>query len=130
MGLFLNEEVLLRLFAKADESGNNAIDQNEFAYAVEVLKSQITGNALNLLGLSTGDLVWMLVISVLFLLLLFVFIFIGVTVFASTSSFGAVINSALPALAGLSLSLKKDDQDKLLRSLKAVVKKIIKALSL
>ncbi len=34
MGLFLNEEVLLKLFAQADESGNNAIDYNEFSQAV------------------------------------------------------------------------------------------------
>ena len=114
---FLNEEVLLKLFSQADESGNNAIYYSEFKSAVGILKKQISGNALSLLGLSTADLVWALTLSVVFLLLLFVFIFIGISVFASTSSFGAVINSALPAFAGFSLSLRKDDQDKLLNSL-------------
>jgi hypothetical protein len=38
MGLFLNKEVLLKLFAKADLSSNNQITKEEFTYAVLILK--------------------------------------------------------------------------------------------
>ena len=74
------------------------------------------------MGLSTRDLVNILILSVLFLLLLFAFIFIGISAFSSTSTFGSVINSALPALAGVSLSLKKEDQDKIIRTLSKLFK--------
>ena len=69
------------------------------------------------MGLSTADLLYFLIVSVLFLLLLFVFIFVGISVFSSNNTFSSVINSALPALAGVSLSLKKENQDKVMESL-------------
>ena len=46
----------------------------------------------------------MLIIAAIFLLLLFAFIFMGVTAFSTADGFSAVINSILPAAAGLSMS--------------------------
>lgn len=41
MGLFLNKEALLDVFSKADQSGTNLIEFEEFRYAMILLKKQI-----------------------------------------------------------------------------------------
>lgn len=57
-----------------------------------------------MMGLTKQELVQVLIIAAIFLLLLFVFIFMGVTAFSTADGFSAVINSILPAAAGLSMS--------------------------
>lgn len=72
---------------------------------------------MRLVGATQSDLITALVASVIFLLLLFVFIFIGLAVFSSSSTFNTLINSTLPALAGVGLGMRKTDEGKLLKSL-------------
>ena len=38
MGLFLNRETLLQLYAEADENNNNHIEFDEFSHSIDVLK--------------------------------------------------------------------------------------------
>lgn len=104
MGLFLNRETLLQLYAEADENDNNNIEFEEFQLAINLLKKQVGNNALAMMGLTKEELVQVLIIAAIFLLLLFVFIFMGVTAFSTADGFSAVINSILPAAAGLSMS--------------------------
>ncbi len=52
-----------------------------------------------------------------FLLLLFAFIFIGVSAFSTADGFSAVINSILPAAAGLSMGAQKKENSKIFRQL-------------
>lgn len=72
----------------------------------------------------------MLLLAGLFLLLLFAFIFVGVTAFSTADGFSAVINSILPAVAGLSMSAQKADNTKLFSTLKTMVGKIVKAMKI
>ena len=70
--------------------------------------------------------------------MLFAFIFVGVTAFSTSDGFSSVINSILPAVAGLSMGARQVDHEKLFKSLSklalvkiiigTVVKKIIKAM--
>ena len=74
-----------------------------------------------MVGASQSDLITALIASVIFLLLLFVFIFIGLSVFRSTSTLNTIINSTLPALAGVGVALRKQDEGKLLKALGKVL---------
>ncbi len=110
MGLFLEKKEVKKLFKKADSSGNGEIEFNEFEKALQLIRKEVADMAINTLGVSFSVLLQALVVSVLFLLLLFVFIFIGISVFGSPTTFSSVINSALPALAGVAVSSKRDDE--------------------
>lgn len=74
-----------------------------------------------MVGATQSDLITALIASVIFLLLLFVFIFIGLSVFRSTSTLNTIINSTLPALAGVGVALRKQDEGKLLKALGKVL---------
>ncbi len=118
MGLFLNRETLLQLYAEADENDNNNIEFEEFQLAINLLKKQVGNDALGMMGLSRQDLMQVLIIAGCFLLLLFAFIFVGVTAFSTADGFSAVINSILPAAAGLGMGGgQKSDNTKILNSL-------------
>lgn len=52
MGLFLNKEILLQLYAEADENDNNNIDKDEFKVAITVLKNKVGNDALEMMGLT------------------------------------------------------------------------------
>ena len=109
MGLFLNRETLLQLYAEADENNNNHIEFDEFAHSIDVLKGQIGKDALGVMGLTKEELIQMLIIAGAFLLMLFAFIFVGVTAFSTSDGFSSVINSILPAVAGLSMGARQVD---------------------
>ena len=79
--------------------------------ALEKLKSEIARSTVNLLGVSQADLLVTLAVSVIFLLLLFGFIFIGISLFKSTSALNTLVDSALPALAGIGLAARKEEDE-------------------
>lgn len=58
-------------------------------------------NILGLLGLSCATAYFGLAVLVMLLLLLFLFIFLGISAFAVSNTFGAMINSVLPLAAGI-----------------------------
>ena len=107
----------MKLFTHADTNASNEIDFHEFEAVLETIKEEITKTAVRLVGATQSDLITALLASVVFLLLLFVFIFIGLSVFKSTSTFNTLIDSTLPALAGVGLALRKKDEGKLLKAL-------------
>ena len=84
---------------------------------LDTIKAQITHTAVRMVGATQSDLITALVMSVIFLLLLFVFIFVGISVFSATTTLSTIIDSTLPALAGIGLALRKKDKSKLLKSL-------------
>lgn len=57
MGLFLNKEILLQLYAEADENDNNNIDKDEFKVAITVLKNKVGNDALEMMGLTRRQLI-------------------------------------------------------------------------
>lgn len=56
--------------------------------------------SLDFLGISATFLAVSLAFIAIIILLLFVFIFMGISAFALGGTFGAIINSAMPAMAG------------------------------
>ncbi len=69
-------------------------------------------SALEILGLSTTQLIMIFVTLLVVLLLLFVFIFLGIQAFAIGGTFGSIINSLLPISAGFTVGKKKDVDEK------------------
>ena len=61
------------------------------------------------MGLTKEELIQLLIIAGIFLLMLFAFIFVGVTAFSTSDGFSSVINSILPAVAGLSMGARQVD---------------------
>ena len=106
MGLFLNRETLLQLYAEVDENNSNSIEFEEFELAINLLKRSVVNEALAIQGFTRQDLIQMLLVAGLFLLMLFAFIFVGVSAFSTADGFSAVINSILPAVAGLSVGMQ------------------------
>lgn len=63
------------------------------------------------MGLSTENLVIIFTTLLIILLLLFVFIFLGIAAFSVGGTFGSVINSIFPVLAGVGVSRKKEEAE-------------------
>jgi hypothetical protein len=68
----------------------------EFEEAMTYVQGKKSGDALNLLGLSTNQLILLFIGLVIILLLLFTFIFLGISAFALGGTFGSIINSLMP----------------------------------
>jgi hypothetical protein len=101
MGLSLDQEQSLRLFAIADENQNNYIEVHEFEKAMEQVKITIALNTLHDLGVTPAALIWTGVVTILTLFILLLFVFMGIFAFSKAESFSAVINSFLPLFAGI-----------------------------
>eukprot|EP00753_Platysulcus_tardus_P018967 PLAT7037.10.p1 GENE.PLAT7037.10~~PLAT7037.10.p1 ORF type:complete len:1023 (-),score=631.98 PLAT7037.10:190-3234(-) len=110
-GLEMTEQRVLEIFSEVDEDGSGILDMHEFEAAVGVLKKRMAGNVLHQLGLTTSVLALAFISSVLILLVLFLFIFLGIAGFTNAGTFGAVVNSVLPAGAGAGMG-GKDDKEK------------------
>lgn len=67
--------------------------------------------ALEQMGLSTENLVIIFSTLLVILLLVFVFIFLGIAAFSVGGTFGSIINSIFPILAGVGVSRKKDETE-------------------
>jgi hypothetical protein len=100
MGIAVSEENLVRIFAISDKKRRRKLDLQDFMYAQMRLRLLIAEEAMNKTGLSKKELIVAVIYSLVFLLMLFAFIFIGISAFSKASSFGSVVNSALPMSAG------------------------------
>ena len=82
---------------------------------------------LHLLGVSTSQLIFLLVMLIIILLLLFVFIFLGIAAFALGGTFGTIINSMMPCLAGVGVGGKMPidfNSDEWNKKLKDIVEQV------
>lgn len=132
MGLHMSSEKLLEVYSKADTDHNKSIDVNEFTKSLKILKQMVANQALEDIGLSGWYLYFLLIGTILFLLALLFFIFIGIVAFSPINSFSGVINSLLPAGAGVgfhsSNSKDKNQMEKIEQQLESSVKQVIKTL--
>eukprot|EP01006_Ploeotia_vitrea_P023713 TRINITY_DN56295_c0_g2_i1.p1 TRINITY_DN56295_c0_g2~~TRINITY_DN56295_c0_g2_i1.p1 ORF type:complete len:290 (-),score=56.78 TRINITY_DN56295_c0_g2_i1:81-884(-) len=110
MNLRVTKEKARKLFARADADGDGMIAYNEFDTAVEIVEDQISSGVLAMLGLSTATMIKVFVTSIVLLLLIFVFIFCGIIAFTTGTAFAAVINSLMPAGAGVSVATSAKDK--------------------
>eukprot|EP01006_Ploeotia_vitrea_P023712 TRINITY_DN56295_c0_g1_i1.p1 TRINITY_DN56295_c0_g1~~TRINITY_DN56295_c0_g1_i1.p1 ORF type:complete len:292 (-),score=66.40 TRINITY_DN56295_c0_g1_i1:171-980(-) len=122
MNLHVTKEKARKLFARADTDGDGAIAYNEFDAAVEIVEEQISGGVLAMLGLSTATMVKIFVTTLVLLLLIFVFIFCGIIAFTTGTAFAAVVNSLMPAGAGVSVA--SDAKDKIQEKVEKIKEKL------
>ena len=99
--LNLTQERALLIFASADKSGNGGLDYNELEVAVDLIKFELVKQTINQSGYSLVTLIQGFVFVAMLLALTFVFLFFSINAFTSGDSFSAVINSILPAIAGI-----------------------------
>jgi hypothetical protein len=100
LGLSINTERLLNIFAKHDTDGSAALDFSEFKNAIDMLQDDIVALALKYLSLSTEQIVAAICIGTVYLFGLLLFLFCGAYSFTDGDVFGASIQSLLPLAAG------------------------------
>ena len=125
MGLYVNKERTLKLFAKTDVNGNGTMEFDEFEYAMNQLKIEIAYDTLKKLNQTSEELVWVAISALIFLLLLFIFIFIGISAFGRAAEFNAVVSSLLPLSAGMIASLPSFGTASTYRKVRNVVHDLI-----
>ena len=80
--------------------GDGSIDREEFLSIVDKLEDRYCLRLLGSAGFDLPKLGGDFALALLFLVLFFFFVFMGVVGFATTGSFGAVVNSMLPVVGG------------------------------
>ena len=128
MGLHLDQEHSLKLFAMADTDQNNCIEVWEFQKAMLLIKLEIAREALKKLGLTTEDLIWFGVLTLIYLILALTFIFLGIFAFSKVEGFNAVINSLLPLCAGIAAAARNIDLKDSIEKVKDYIKSLIQKL--
>lgn len=99
-GITLSGQRTKTLFAEADVSATQVLSQAEFYSAVQLLKEELSKDAIHALGFSRRVIIVSLATTCLILALTFTFLFLGIQALSAGSSFGAVVNSILPMAAG------------------------------
>ena len=94
----------------AADDNPNELNELEFQEAMKYVESKQASSTLKLLGISTGQLVFLFLLLTFILVLLFVFIFLGVSALsvAGSGAFGSIINSLLPVASGAAVMQKKE----------------------
>ncbi len=80
------------------------ISKRGFDQAVTIFQGVVSLKVMAKIGLSTATLANLFLLLVWVLLMMFIFIFMGISGFANTNQFTAVINSLLPLAGALGLS--------------------------
>ena len=97
-----------RAISGSNDDNPNELNEKEFEEAMKYIEEKSSLSALEILGLSTTQLILIFIVLLLVLVLLFVFIFLGIQAFSIGGTFGSIINSLLPITAGLTVGKKKD----------------------
>ena len=129
MGLEMNEEKLLKMFALADTNKNNYIEYEEFSKAILLIKIQIGKETLRELGLTTRDLVIFGLSTLIFLLFALIFIFFGIFAFSKADGFSAVVSSLLPLGAGFVAMTRRIELNEEIEKVKQYISEFIRKLS-
>ena len=125
MGLYLNQEESLRMYALANTNDNNYIDYWEFQNAIFLIKQKIALETLQELGVTTQDLVIYGYTILIFLILAMIFVFLGIFAFSKAEGFNSVINSILPFIAGVAAGTRTIDIKEKIESAKKFIKEMI-----
>lgn len=125
LGLNLDKEKSLEIFSQAIEDGKSMIDPHGFRMVMNLVIQEVIFVTLKRQGLTYEDLIWIGIMSFLFLLLLLILIFLGVEAFSQAFGFNAVINSILPLAAGALTAAKDWDIQSSVEKVKEFVKSTI-----
>ena len=126
MGLQLDKERTLKLFATADRDNDNKLDLREFQVAMLLIKLYIAEDTLKKVGLTREDLIWFAIFGIIYLLLLFVFILCGIAAFSKAEGFNSVVNSIMPMFAGIAAAARNIDLKAAIEKVKIFVEDILK----
>jgi hypothetical protein len=125
MGLTLDEEKSLKMFAMADRNNNNCIETQEFKYVMLIIQLEIARDTLNKLEISTTDLIMFGVLTFIYLVLILAFVFLGIFAFSKAEGFNSVVNSFLPLISGVFAGSRKIDIKGKVEKVKEYIKSII-----
>ena len=107
LGMMMSEHRIAEIFSRCKDKNSkkvNELDEKEFEDAIMYIQFKRVGEALNILGLSRGQLIFLFIMLTIILLLMFGFIFVGIAAFSIGGTFGSIINSILPVSAGVAVS--------------------------
>jgi hypothetical protein len=93
----------MRVFSQVARA-DGKISKRGFDQAVTIFQGVVSLKVMAKIGLSTATLANLFLLLVWVLLMMFIFIFMGISGFANTNQFTAVINSLLPLAGALGLS--------------------------
>ena len=125
MGLHLSKERMLKLFSQADINQNNYIEVSEFQTAMLLIDEEIVEQTLRKLSMTTADLILFGVLSMVYLILVFFFIYLGIFAFSSAEQFNAIVNSALPLVAGIAAAARPIDIEEKKDEAKTFIRELI-----
>jgi hypothetical protein len=125
MGLTLDEEKSLKMFAMADRNNNNCIETQEFKYVMLIIQLEIARDTLNKLEITTTDLIMFGVLTFIYLVLILAFVFLGIFAFSKAEGFNSVVNSFLPLISGVFAGSRKIDIKGKVEKVKEYIKSII-----
>ena len=125
MGLKMDDEKLLKVFALSDKNGNNLIEFSEFTKAVLLIKQEIAKETLRELGITRRDFIIFGTLSLIFLIFSLFFIFFGVLAFGKAEGFSAIVSSLLPLIAGGAVMSRRIGIEGKINRAKEIVKQFI-----
>ena len=125
MGLTLDEEKSLKMFAMADRDNNNCIETQEFQYVMLIIQLEIARDTLNKLKITTTDLIMFGVLTFIYLVLILAFVFLGIFAFSKAEGFNSVVNSFLPLISGVFAGSRKIDIKGKVEKVKEYIKSVI-----
>jgi hypothetical protein len=120
------------IYAKCKKEGDNKDPSNdlnvdEFSVALDYVQDKSTGDGLNLLDISTSQLIILFSIIAIVLIMLICFILLGINAFTAGGIFNSIINSMMPMLGGVGMSRKNpggNNKVNLMDKIKAMLPKI------
>ncbi|CAI2361318.1 unnamed protein product [Moneuplotes crassus] len=100
IGMDIDSERSLRMFAIANTNKDNYVDFDEFPELIKLLTEQIAEETLRNLDLTKADIVLFGILTLMYLIAAIIFILLGIYTFSRADGFNAVINSIFPLIAG------------------------------
>ena len=129
LGLKLTNIRLMTIFSLVDVDQDNLLEWDEFFMAFDKLQQEIGNLALMSIGLSGFQITTGIIFGTICLASILLFLFLGVYSFTGGDSFGAVVQSVLPIIAGLGVRGAHRDSDRAKVDLSALVKKTFEQIS-
>lgn len=100
----ITEEKVMKIFVSADMNLSGAVNMAEFTNAIDMSRAQQSSRVLELVGLSKGNMIAIVLSLLAILMVLFGFIFAGIVAFTTLGGFSAVVNSTFPIVGGAGAS--------------------------
>jgi len=104
----ITEDKVMKIFVAADVSKSESLNMVEFTQAIDMSRTAQSGKVLNLMGLSQGNIIFVVLGLLMILTLLFGFIFSGIFAFTTLGGFSAVVNSTFPVIGGTGASSSQE----------------------